>query len=132
VRTALMGGFASSRILEVHGERMVKRNFEPGFRIELHQKDLNLALQGARAMGISLPNTATTQGTTVTAAADGFPTVIGELTVKAHLMGMRVAEVPTTWRDRTAGQSRFQLWQWLPRYMRWYWRGIGGRFGASK
>jgi 2-hydroxy-3-oxopropionate reductase len=61
VRQALMGGFASSRILEVHGERMVKRNFTPGFRIELHQKDLNLALQGARAMGMSLPNTATTQ-----------------------------------------------------------------------
>ncbi len=61
VRQALMGGFANSRILEVHGERMVKRNFEPGFRIELHQKDLNLALQGARSMGLSLPNTATCQ-----------------------------------------------------------------------
>jgi len=61
VRQALMGGFASSRILEVHGERMVKRNFEPGFRIELHQKDLNLALSSARALGVSLPNTATAQ-----------------------------------------------------------------------
>jgi len=61
VRQALMGGFASSRILEVHGERMIKRTFDPGFRIELHQKDLNLALQGARAMGVSLPNTATAQ-----------------------------------------------------------------------
>jgi dolichol-phosphate mannosyltransferase len=50
-----------------------------------------------------------------------------ELTVKAHLLGMRVAEVPTTWRDRTAGQSRFRLWSWLPRYLRWYWRGIVGR-----
>ena len=56
-----MGGFASSRILEVHGERMVKRTFDPGFRIALHQKDLNLALQGARALGVSLPNTAATQ-----------------------------------------------------------------------
>ena len=55
-----------------------------------------------------------------------------ELTVKAHLLGMRVAEVPTTWRDRTAGQSRFQLWQWLPRYMKWYWRGIVGRFGSTR
>ena len=54
VRQALMGGFASSRILEVHGERMVKRTFDPGFRIELHQKDLNLALEGARALGLSL------------------------------------------------------------------------------
>ena len=61
VREALMGGFASSKILEVHGERMVKRTFDPGFRIELHQKDLNLALQNAKAMGVSLPNTATAQ-----------------------------------------------------------------------
>jgi len=61
VRQALMGGFASSRILEVHGERMIKRTFQPGFRIELHQKDLNLALSGARALGLSLPNTAGTQ-----------------------------------------------------------------------
>ena len=61
VRQALMGGFAASRILEVHGERMIKRTFDPGFRIELHQKDLSLALAGARAMGMSLPNTATTQ-----------------------------------------------------------------------
>ncbi len=61
VREALMGGFASSKILEVHGERMIKRTFDPGFRIELHQKDLNLALQGAKALGVSLPNTATAQ-----------------------------------------------------------------------
>jgi 2-hydroxy-3-oxopropionate reductase len=61
VRSALMGGFASSRILELHGERMIKRTFDPGFRIELHQKDLNLALQGARQLQISLPNTATCQ-----------------------------------------------------------------------
>jgi 2-hydroxy-3-oxopropionate reductase len=61
VRTALMGGFASSKILEVHGDRMVKRTFDPGFRIELHQKDLNLALSSARALGVSLPNTATAQ-----------------------------------------------------------------------
>jgi 2-hydroxy-3-oxopropionate reductase len=61
VRQALMGGFAASRVLEVHGERMIKRTFDPGFRIELHQKDLNLALSGARALGLSLPNTATAQ-----------------------------------------------------------------------
>jgi 2-hydroxy-3-oxopropionate reductase len=61
VREALMGGFASSKILEVHGERMIKRNFDPGFRIELHQKDLNLALSSAKALGVSLPNTATAQ-----------------------------------------------------------------------
>ncbi|MCB1915611.1 MAG: 2-hydroxy-3-oxopropionate reductase [Rhodocyclaceae bacterium] len=61
VREALMGGFANSRILEVHGERMIKRSFDPGFRIELHQKDLNLALVTARELGVSLPNTATAQ-----------------------------------------------------------------------
>jgi 2-hydroxy-3-oxopropionate reductase len=61
VRQALMGGFASSRVLEVHGERMIKRTFDPGFRIELHQKDLNLALGNARQVGLSLPNTATAQ-----------------------------------------------------------------------
>ncbi len=58
VRQALMGGFASSRVLEVHGERMIKRTFDPGFRVELHQKDLNLALTTARQLGVSLPNTA--------------------------------------------------------------------------
>ena len=58
VREALMGGFASSRVLEVHGERMLKRKFDPGFRIALHQKDLNLALQGARSLGVALPQTA--------------------------------------------------------------------------
>ena len=61
VREALMGGFAASKILDVHGERMIKRTFNPGFRIELHQKDLNLALDGARTLGLSLPNTATAQ-----------------------------------------------------------------------
>jgi 2-hydroxy-3-oxopropionate reductase len=61
VREALMGGFAGSRILEVHGERMIRRTFDPGFRIELHQKDLGLALSGARALGLSLPGTAMAQ-----------------------------------------------------------------------
>jgi 2-hydroxy-3-oxopropionate reductase len=61
VREALMGGFAASRVLEVHGERMIKRTFEPGFRIELHQKDLNLALSSARALALALPNTASAQ-----------------------------------------------------------------------
>jgi 2-hydroxy-3-oxopropionate reductase len=71
VREALMGGFASSRILEVHGERMIKRNFQPGFRVELHQKDLNLALSGARALGVSLPSTATVQELFNACAAGG-------------------------------------------------------------
>lgn len=71
VRQALMGGFAASRILEVHGERMVKRTFNPGFRIALHQKDLNLALQGAKSLGVSLPNTAVVQELMNSLAANG-------------------------------------------------------------
>ncbi len=58
VREALLGGFAHSKIMDIHGERMIKRNFVPGFRVNLHQKDLNLALQGGRELGISLPGTA--------------------------------------------------------------------------
>ena len=71
VRAALLGGFAQSRILELHGERMIKRTFNPGFRIRLHQKDLNLALQAARSMGLSLPNTATAQELFNAVAAQG-------------------------------------------------------------
>ncbi len=71
VRQALMGGFASSRVLEVHGERMVKRTFDPGFRIELHQKDLNLALSTGRQLGVALPNTATAQELFNSCAAHG-------------------------------------------------------------
>jgi 2-hydroxy-3-oxopropionate reductase len=71
VRQALMGGFASSKILEVHGERMIKRTFNPGFRIELHQKDLNLALASARALGVALPNTAMAQELFNSCAAHG-------------------------------------------------------------
>jgi 2-hydroxy-3-oxopropionate reductase len=71
VRAALMGGFASSKILEIHGERMINRTFDPGFRIELHQKDLNLALGSARKLGVSLPNTATAQEMFNACAAHG-------------------------------------------------------------
>jgi 2-hydroxy-3-oxopropionate reductase len=72
VREALMGGFAASRVLEVHGERMIQRTFNPGFRIALHQKDLHLALEGARALGISLPNTASTAQLMQTCSAHGL------------------------------------------------------------
>ncbi|MEX8518669.1 MAG: 2-hydroxy-3-oxopropionate reductase [Leptothrix sp. (in: b-proteobacteria)] len=72
VRQALMGGFASSRILEVHGERMIKRTFAPGFRIKLHQKDLNLALQGARELGVALPQTAGAAQLMQACAANGM------------------------------------------------------------
>lgn len=72
VRQALMGGFAASRILEVHGERMIKRTFAPGFRIGLHQKDLNLALQGARTLGVALPQTAGAAQLMQACAANGM------------------------------------------------------------
>ena len=72
VRQALMGGFAASRILEVHGERMFKRTFNPGFRIALHQKDLNLALAGAKAMGVALPQTASAAQLMQVCAANGW------------------------------------------------------------
>ncbi len=83
VHAALMGGFAASRILEVHGERMVKRAFNPGFRIELHQKDLNLALSTARQIGVSLPNTATAQELFNACAANGHGKLDHSALVKA-------------------------------------------------
>jgi 2-hydroxy-3-oxopropionate reductase len=72
VRQALMGGFASSRILEVHGERMIKRTFNPGFRIALHQKDIALALDGAKALGVALPQTAGVAQLMQVCAANGL------------------------------------------------------------
>lgn len=75
VRAALLGGFASSRVLEVHADRMINRTFEPGFRINLHQKDLNLALNSARVLGMSLPNTASTQQLFSACAARGGGTL---------------------------------------------------------
>ncbi len=83
VRQALMGGFAASRILEVHGERMIKRTFNPGFRIKLHQKDLNLALQGAREIGVSLPQTANAAQLMQACAAHGLGDLDHSALVKA-------------------------------------------------
>jgi 2-hydroxy-3-oxopropionate reductase len=83
VRAALMGGFASSRILEVHGERMIKRTFAPGFRIKLHQKDLGLALQGARELGVSLPQTANAAQLMQACAANGMADLDHSALVKA-------------------------------------------------
>ena len=74
VRQALLGGFASSRVLEVHevhGQRMIDRAFDPGFRIRLHQKDLGLALETARSLGVALPNTTTAQELLDACAARG-------------------------------------------------------------
>ncbi|MEP6504670.1 MAG: 2-hydroxy-3-oxopropionate reductase [Betaproteobacteria bacterium] len=83
VRQALMGGFASSRILEVHGERMIKRTFDPGFRIKLHQKDLGLALQGARELGLALPQTAGAAQLMQVCAANGMAELDHSALVKA-------------------------------------------------
>jgi 2-hydroxy-3-oxopropionate reductase len=71
VREALLGGFAQSRILDLHGNRMIERRFAPGFRIRHQQKDLNLALQGARALGLSLPGAAVAQELLNAVAAQG-------------------------------------------------------------
>ena len=108
VRQALMGGFASSKILEIHGERMVERRFEPGFRIELHQKDLNLALQGAKALGIALPNTATAQELFNACAAHGGKAWDHSAMVRAlelmanHEIGAAVAPPPEAGRAAAA------------------------------
>ncbi len=83
VRQALMGGFASSRILEVHGERMIKRTFAPGFRIGLHQKDLNLAMQSARSLGVALPQTAGAAQLMNACAAHGWGQLDHSALVKA-------------------------------------------------
>jgi 2-hydroxy-3-oxopropionate reductase len=88
VRQALMGGFAASRILEVHGERMIKRTFDPGFRIKLHQKDLGLAMQGARELGLALPQTAGAAQLMQVCAANGMADLDHSALVKAlELMG---------------------------------------------
>jgi 2-hydroxy-3-oxopropionate reductase len=88
VRQALMGGFAASRVLEVHGERMIKRTFQPGFRINLHQKDLGLALQGARTLGLSLPQTAGVAQLMQACAANGMAESDHSALVKAlELLG---------------------------------------------
>ncbi|HEX7436887.1 MAG TPA: 2-hydroxy-3-oxopropionate reductase [Caldimonas sp.] len=83
VRQALLGGFAASRILEVHGERMIKRTFNPGFRIGLHQKDLSLALAGARALGVALPQTAGAAQLMQVCAAHGMQDLDHSATVRA-------------------------------------------------
>jgi 2-hydroxy-3-oxopropionate reductase len=83
VRQALMGGFAASRILEVHGERMIKRTFNPGFRIALHQKDLSLALAGAKTIGVALPQTASAAQLMQACAAQGWDQLDHSALVKA-------------------------------------------------
>ncbi len=94
VRQALMGGFAASRILEVHGERMIKRTFNPGFRIKLHQKDLNLALQGARELGVALPQTANAAQLMQACAAQGLADMDHSALVQAleNMAGHEVAK----------------------------------------
>jgi 2-hydroxy-3-oxopropionate reductase len=94
VRQALMGGFAASRILEVHGERMIKRTFNPGFRIALHQKDLSLALAGAKSMGVALPQTASAAQLMQVCAANGWDQLDHSALVKSleHMAAHEVAK----------------------------------------
>jgi 2-hydroxy-3-oxopropionate reductase len=94
VRQAISGGFAASRVLELHGERMLNRNFDPGFRIRLHQKDLNLALSSARDLGVSLPNTATVQQMFSSCAAHGGADLDHSALVRA-IEGLAEFEIPT-------------------------------------
>ena len=83
VRQALLGGFASSRVLEIHGERMIKRAFNPGFRVELHQKDLDIALANAHALGINLPNTVATKELLNTCIAQGDAKLDSSVMIRA-------------------------------------------------
>ncbi|MCY7314451.1 MAG: 2-hydroxy-3-oxopropionate reductase [Rubrivivax sp.] len=111
VRQALMGGFAASRILEVHGERMIKRTFDPGFRIALHQKDLNLALQGAKTLGVSLPQTAGAAQLMQTCAAQGWDQLDHSALVRAlelmarHTVDQAVNQALDHTADRAAHQA---------------------------
>jgi 2-hydroxy-3-oxopropionate reductase len=71
VRAALLGGFAASRVLEVHGERMLTGNYKPGFRTKLYQKDLRLANEAAAASGVAIPGTAIVTQMVNSLVADG-------------------------------------------------------------
>ncbi len=93
VRQAIAGGFAASRVLELHAERMLKGNFDPGFRVRLHQKDLNLALSSARELGVSLPNTAIAQQMFASVAAHGGAELDHSALVKA-IEGLAGTEIP--------------------------------------
>lgn len=71
VREALLGGLAGSKILEMHGQRMIEETFEPGFRISLHRKDIGLAVDAARQLGLALPNVALVEQVMNAAVARG-------------------------------------------------------------
>jgi len=106
------------------GGPLLKRTMSRGAGLSLHWLGgvpVHDATSNFRLYSKRLLNQVTIEST------GGFELGI-ELTVKAYRLGMRIAEVPTTWRDRTAGTSRFRLWQWLPRYLKWYRRGLAGRF----
>jgi len=106
------------------GGPLLKRTMSRGAGLSLHWLGgvpVHDATSNFRLYSKRLLNQVTIEST------GGFELGI-ELTVKAYRLGMQIAEVPTTWRDRTAGTSRFRLWQWLPRYLKWYRRGLAGRF----
>ena len=106
------------------GGPLLKRTMSRGAGLSLHWLGgvpVHDATSNFRLYSKRLLNQVTIEST------GGFELGI-ELTVKAYRLGMQIAEVPTTWRDRTAGTSRFRLWQWLPRYLKWYRLGLAGRF----
>jgi glycosyltransferase involved in cell wall biosynthesis len=109
------------------GGPLLKRTMSRGAGLSLHWLGgvpVHDATSNFRLYSKRLLNQVTIEST------GGFELGI-ELTVKAYRLGLPIAEVPTTWRDRTAGTSRFRLWQWLPRYLKWYRRGLAGRFRKS-
>jgi glycosyltransferase involved in cell wall biosynthesis len=109
------------------GGPLLKRTMSRGAGLSLHWLagvPIHDATSNFRMYSKRLLNQVTIEST------GGFELGI-ELTVKAYRLGLPIAEVPTTWRDRTAGQSRFRLWQWLPRYLKWYRHGLAGRFRKS-
>jgi 2-hydroxy-3-oxopropionate reductase len=96
VREALLGGFAASRALEVHGARMIRRTFEPGFKIALHRKDLANALEGAKTMNLAMPATAVVQQLFQAAGAEGLDALDDSALLKVleHIAGHEIVANP--------------------------------------
>jgi 2-hydroxy-3-oxopropionate reductase len=96
VRQALLGGFAGSKILEVHGQRMLDRNFTPGFKAKLHQKDMRIALLTAHELGLALPTTATAAEYLNALVGNGEGDLDSSAIVKVleRMSGIEVGELP--------------------------------------
>jgi len=96
VRQALLGGFAYSRILEVHGQRMLASNFEPGFKARLHLKDLALVLSEAQALGMALPVTEQARQCMQTLVGEGDGELDSSALIRVvHAMSLATGNMPT-------------------------------------